>query len=369
MHIRWRDLTLALVVAGIVVAGGRHVHPDADHAQAINAGAWVCGLAGALALTVWRRFPGWMVVVVAAEVFAYQALNYPGGPALLPAPISLVLLGYRRGGRVAWAGAILMAIAVLAGGGIGRGSVGTVDVLSTGWVLAAVLAGQIGRSRAERRDLARRQAATDERLRIAQDLHDSVAHAMATINVQAGVAGHLLDRKPEQVRVALEAIRTASSEVLDELGAILSVLRGDGAEPAAEVPRAPLAGLDRLADLVERARADGLPVDCAVLGDSTQVSPARSAAAYRVVQEALSNTRQHAGDGAKASVRVTIDGSDRISVEIRDDGGRQRVPALIPRTTGGLGLVGMRERVESTGGVLRTGPISPHGYRVEATWD
>ena len=369
MHIRWRDLTLALVVAGIVAAGSRHIHPDADHTRAVDAGAWVCGLTGALALAGWRRFTIPMVGIVAAEVFAYQALNYPSGPALLPAPIALVLLGYRRPGRVAWLGALVMAVAVIAGGAIGTGSVGTLEVLSTGWVLAAVLAGQIAGGRAERRELARRQSATDERLRIAQDLHDSVAHAMATINVQAGVAGYLLDRKPEQVRIALEAIRSASSEVLDELGAILSVLRADGTEQAAVAPRAPVAGLDRLADVVDRARADGLPVDYEVVGDISQVSPARSAAAYRVVQEALSNTRRHAGDGATATVRVVVPGSGRISVDVVDDGGRQRVPALTGRTSSGLGLIGMRERVESTGGVLQTGPLSPYGFQVEAVWE
>jgi signal transduction histidine kinase len=368
MHIRWRDLTLALVVAGIVAAGSRHVHPDADHTRAIDAGAWVCGMVGALALAGWRRFTVPMVGIVAAEVFAYQALNYPPGPALLPAPIALVLLGYRRGGRIAWIGAVVMAVAVIAGGGIGRGSVGTIDVLSTGWVLAAVLAGQIAGGRAERRELARRQAATDVRLRIAQDLHDSVAHAMATINVQAGVAGYLLDRKPEQVRIALEAIRSASSEVLDELGAILLVLRGDGAGQESAAPRAPVPGLERLSDLIQRARADGLPVSYQVSGETACVSPARSAAAYRVVQEALSNTRLHAGDGATATVRVTIEGSDRLSVAVLDDGGRARVPALNSRTSGGLGLVGMRERIESTGGALSAGAMTPHGFRVEATW-
>jgi signal transduction histidine kinase len=368
MHIRRRDLALALVVAAVVAVGSRHVHPDSHHARAIDAVAWICGLAGALSLAGWRRFPLAMVGIVAAEVFTYQALNYPGGPALLPAPLSLVLLGYRRRGQLAWAGAALMAVAVIGGGAVGQGSVATVDALSTGWVLAAVLAGQIAAARTERRDLARRQAATDERVRIAQDLHDSVAHAMATINVQSGVAGYLLDRKPEQVRIALEAIRSASSEVLDELGAILSVLRaGDGSREDA-APVTPVAGLERLGDLVGRARADGLTVECAVVGDPAEVSPARSAAAYRVVQEALSNTRRHAGDGATATVHVTVTDGHAVRVEVIDDGGRQRVPALNSRSSSGLGLVGMRERVESIGGTLSTGPMTPHGFRVEATW-
>ncbi|MCW2540923.1 MAG: histidine kinase dimerization and phosphoacceptor region [Frankiales bacterium] len=366
MNVRRRDLLLALVVAGLVVAGTSHIHPDAGHGRPIDAWAWICGLAGAVALLGWRRLPLAMVGIVAAEVFAYQALNYPGGPALLSAPVALVLLGYRARRPIAFAGAVLMAAVVIVGGVIARGSMDTVDAVSTGWVLAAVLAGQIAAAQVERREFTRHQAATDERLRIAQDLHDSVAHAMATINVQAGVAGHLLDRKPEQVRVALEAIRTASSEVLDELGAIVSVLRdGNGVDAA---PRAPVAGLDRVAELVDRAGADGLPVDCTITGDTVHVLPARSAAAYRVVQEALSNTRRHAGEGATAMIRVSVGSDHAISVTVVDDGGRARVPAISTAPGGGLGLVGMRERVESTGGRLQVERISPRGFRVEAKW-
>jgi signal transduction histidine kinase len=204
-------------------------------------------------------------------------------------------------------------------------------------------------------------------LRIARDLHDSVAHAMATINVQSGVAAHLLDRKPEQAKVALEAIRRASSDVLDELGTILGALRRDDGA----APRAPAAGLDRLDDLVERSSADGVAVTCTVAGDPAVLPPSLSAAAYRVIQEALSNTRRHAGDAATATVAVTIDGPGVVSVDVADDGGRRRGAPQAPATPGhGFGLAGMRERVESTGGVLTTGPrpIPDRGFRVRASW-
>ena len=160
----------------------------------------------------------------------------------------------------------------------------------------------------ERRRLTEYQAVTDERLRIAQDLHDSVAHAMATINVQAGTAAHLLARRADeidqqQLGTALTAIRTASAEVLDELGAILGLLRA-GADPTSPAALQPQLGLDRLDDLVARARADGLAVTVSGGELATTLPVAVSTAAYRVLQEALSNVRRHAAPGAAGGARL-----------------------------------------------------------------
>jgi signal transduction histidine kinase len=241
-----------------------------------------------------------------------------------------------------------------------------------GWASAAVLAGQAIAARAERiagererRAHAQERALANERLRIARDLHDSVAHAIATINVQSGVAAHLLDRDPAHAERALEAIRAASSDALDELTAILSVLRG-GADEAA--PRAPIGTLGGIDELVARARTDGLAVDAAVHGDVEALGPSVSSAAYRVVQEALTNTRRHAGSSARAEIDVSVAGRDVLTVRVRDDGGgRARAPA-IAEPSGGFGLIGMRERVEATGGTLDAHPRPGGGFEVVAAW-
>jgi signal transduction histidine kinase len=252
-----------------------------------------------------------------------------------------------------------------------------------GWTLAAVLGGQLIAARRdhvvaerEQRRLAEHQVVTDERLRIAQDLHDSVAHAMATINVQAGTAAHLLSRRPDQIDqqqlgAALTAIKTASGEVLDELGAILGLLRG-GTDPTAAGALQPQVGLEHLDDLVTRARADGLVVTVTGTNQTGSLPRPVSIAGYRVVQEALSNVRRHAGAGAAVQVRVEV-ADDRTRVEVVDDGGGTLASVrgtFASRTTltEGFGLVGMRERVVATGGQLDTGPLADGGFRVVAAW-
>ena len=207
----------------------------------------------------------------------------------------------------------------------------------------------------------------NERLRLAQDLHDSVAHAMATINVQSGVAAHLLAREgtsasqPQLVRDSLEAIRAASAAALDELGSILGVLRQPG-----EAPRTPTADLRQLTDLVERAEADGVRVTSRVTGAVESVPPTVSTAAYRVVQEALTNTRRHAGPGVTADLSIDVGNDGALCVALRDDG--VTATSKPPAEGAGLGLIGMRERVEATGGRLDAGPDDPRGFHVVATW-
>ena len=187
---------------------------------------------------------------------------------------------------------------------------------------------------------------------------------MATINVQSGVAAHLIERRPEQAATALEAIRVASRDALDELSAILGVLRESGAD----VPLAPAAGIGDISGLVERAGNDGLAVTLTCHGDASNVPPAIGAAAFRVVQEALTNTRRHAGSGASVDVDVVIGDRGALRIAVVDDGG------IAPRSTSpdaglGFGLIGMRERVESSAGSLDTGPAAGGGYRIVATWE
>lgn len=373
LGIRWPDVGLAAVVVAVVVAGTVHIE-QGDAARANDALALTCGVVAAASLVAWRRFTLAMVAVVGTAMFVYMVRGYPGGPALLPGPIAAAFLGYRVARPLVWWVGGAFASMVVIGQWIGDGHLSAAGIIGTGWMVAAVFAGQILAGRGERaaaerdrRRYAEQQAITDERLRIARDLHDSVAHAMATINVQSGVAAHLLDRRPEQARSALEAIRQASSDVLDELGAILGALRRD----EGEAPRAPVAGLDRLDELVERSRADGLTVDCSVEGDRSLVPPSLGTAAYRVVQESLSNTRRHAGPDASVIVTVDIAGPGTLSVTVVDDGGTRVNGARQAVSPGlGLGLAGMRERVESTGGRLDSGVHLPprRGFTVRAVW-
>jgi signal transduction histidine kinase len=362
------DIVGALVLVGIVILGTTHMEWEtADPTR--DWLAYACGVTGAASLAFCRRWPLAVTAIAAVTTGVYVARGYPDGPALLPGPLALLALGYRAPRRMAWIAAAAYVASALTARAVGADGMDYGEVLAVvGSASAAVLAGQAIAARGERAvaererlALQEQQAIAGERLRLAQDLHDSVAHAMATINVQSGVAAHLLDRDPSQVKGALEAIRVASARALDELGAILGVLR----DPGADAPRAPLSTLADVGSLVERARADGLRVTSDVHGSVESVAMSVSSAAYRVVQEALTNVRRHAGSEATATLDVVIGDHEVVTVSVRDDGQG-------PQTNGsstGLGLVGMRERVESTGGQLRTGPRPGGGFEVVATWN
>lgn len=359
-------LGVAVVIAAVIL--GTANIPGEPGDRDVDMLAFACGVVGAVALLFWRRWILAVVLVVAVATAVYVARGYPGGPALLPGPLALLAIGYAAPRRVGWFGvAAYLTLAT-----ISRVLFGHVEWLEllviAGWSSAAVLAGQLVATRGERAAAererqahVREQARAAERLHIAQDLHDSVAHAMATINVQSGVAAHLIDRDAGQVKRALEAIRVASRDALDELGSILNVLR----EPGGSAPLAPTARLADVGELVERARADGLPVAVTVTGDPSRVTPSVGAAAYRVVQEALTNVRRHAGPAAKATVTVAVGARGDVRVQVDDDGDT----AAARSASTGFGLVGMRERVESTGGALRAGPKEPLGFSVLATWN
>ncbi len=366
------DVLVVLPILAVVILGTAHIPVDADD-RPMDALAYVCGVVGTLALVFWRRWPVVVVGIVAITTAVYVGRGYAGGPALLPGPLALLAVGYATPRRVGWiAAAGYVAIAAVARLVFGDAEI-TQFLILVGWASAAVLAGQAIAARAERtanererRAHAQEQALTNERLRIARDLHDSVAHAIATINVQSGVAAHLIDRDPAQAERALEAIRAASSDALDELTAILSVLRSGVEDEVA--PRAPIGTLGAIGELVARARSDGLAVDAAVHGDVETLGPSVSSAAYRVVQEALTNTRRHAGSSARAQVDVSVAGRDVVTVRVSDDGGGRSPAPPTDVPSGGFGLLGMRERVEATGGTLAAHPRPEGGFEVVAAW-
>nr|WP_229875197.1 histidine kinase [Streptomyces nojiriensis] len=226
------------------------------------------------------------------------------------------------------------------------------------------------RERAERaertRDEEARRRVAEERLRIARDLHDVVAHHIALVNVQAGVAAHVMDKRPDQAKEALAHVRDASRSALNELRATVGLLRQSG-DP--EAPTEPAPGLGVLDELVDTFRHAGLPVEVIVQvdGEPGALPAAVDLAAYRVIQEALTNVRKHAGPGAKAEVSVVRVGPS-VEVTVLDDGGEVAGPAPEPADPpgGGHGLLGMRERTGALGGTCFAGPRYGGGYRVHA---
>jgi signal transduction histidine kinase len=203
-----------------------------------------------------------------------------------------------------------------------------------------------------------RGAIVAERLRIARDLHDVVAHHVSVMGVQAGAARRVLDKDPDTARSALQTVEETARTAIGELRGLLGVLRAEEAEPVDSHSASP--GLDQLDDLVSHARAAGLEVRHGVYGEPRPVPDGVALSAYRVVQEALTNVVKHAG-ARSAEVRVRyLDNA--LEVEVTDDGhGSKRT------SSGGFGLVGMRERVAVHGGELEAGPRRDAGYRVRAS--
>jgi signal transduction histidine kinase len=238
-------------------------------------------------------------------------------------------------------------------------------LLLAGWVLAVVIAAEAYRLRAERaaatrasRQIEQRRQQSEERLRVARDLHDVIGHNISLINVQASMGLDLMDGQPEQARAALSAIKSASKEALEELRTMLTTLRQDGDAG----PRSPAPGLDSLPELIELTRAAGLSVEVQVAGRAPPLPAAVHLAAYRIVQESLTNVTRHAGR-ARVTVRVTYDDAD-VHVEIDDDG---TAPSGGGSAIGtGSGITGMRERAAALGGDLSAGFRHGGGFRVSA---
>jgi signal transduction histidine kinase len=221
------------------------------------------------------------------------------------------------------------------------------------------------------------QAVTLERVRIARELHDVVAHHVSLMGVQAGAARRVIDRDPEQAAASLGVVEASARTAVEELRRMLGTLRahdddrtgsddaratGDGPDTVpADAPST--AGIGRVGELVESARTAGHPTGYVVVGDPREIPPTVSAVAYRIVQEAVTNVLKHAGPAARTDVRVRwLDG--RVEVEVADDGLGERAPR---NTAGsGLGHVGMRERVDAVGGGIEIGPRARGGYLVRA---
>lgn len=360
------------VLAGGVAVVGIAVHGGGEEPQPLTL---ALALAAAAALIARRRAPLATLAVSGALVLALLAVDHTAGGAAVIAPaVALYTVGLTRSrSHELAAGAAAVAAVVLADTFLaGNDAIGWLAMVGHAALVAVpLLAAEAVRNRRsyvallhERLDLAERtreeeaqRRVEQERLRIARDLHDAVAHSLTTINVQAGVAAHLLDRNPANARGALRTIEDASHEALDELRAIVGVLREHDGERA---PLDPTPTVDAVRELVDRVRALGLDVSLDIRGARPGRLPeAVQLAAYRIVQESLTNARRHAA-GAPAHIGLSFE-PDRLLVTVENG----------PSTTGngsgggGVGLIGMRERAVSVGGSL-TATAVPEGFRVAA---
>jgi signal transduction histidine kinase len=346
---------------------------------------------GGVVLAVRRRWPVAVFLTAALVSLVYYLLDFPDGPGWLGLFVALYTLTAHGDGRrslvIAGAGITILATGwLIAGADIEpRAAIGWVFFRIGASVMSAAL-GESARSRRfiaaeaqERADRAERTREEEarvrvdaERLRIAREVHDTVAHAIAIINVQAGVTAHVLDKRPERVRETLVAIERTSSQALQEMRTILGVLRDDGDG------RLPHPGLGQIDELVAKARDAGLDIKLEGMSPAEALPSAVGSTVYRIVQESITNVIRHVGP---TRVTVTMDhGIDLLELRVTDEGRRdadlddpadQRPRPARPSSSGssvsaGRGITGMRERCELLGGELDAGPVPGGGFEVKA---
>jgi signal transduction histidine kinase len=375
------DVTLAAALAALgaitglaLVAPRAQVQPPPSPVVV----AWALALAAPLVLR--RRWPLVVLAVTTVHFTRYWAAGQVNEIAswlvLGVAVYSAAAYADRRlavwvcGACLLWligSGVVLSARA----GPIGAAEVAAIAMFDAlpfllAWPLAAMLRRlreyraaleQRNRQLDQEQEVNARRAVLEERVRIARELHDVVAHHVSVMGIQAGVARRLFDRDPAEAVAAIGSVETASREAIADLQQLVGVLRrqDDGDDLA------PQPSLGRLPELVEQMRRAGLPVELTVQGRQGPLPAGVELSAYRIVQEALTNTLKHAGP-AQAAVTVRYD-NGAVEVEVVDDG--QGPPPDRPRT-GGKGLVGMQERVRLYGGRLETGARPGGGFRVHA---
>jgi len=379
-----RDVLLAVVIGAVQVIvttlASKHQQDLGPRPFDVR-GYLLLGLGPALLL--WRgRCPSVVLVAVLGATLAYSLYDYPRGPiflALIVAFVHTILDGKRT---VAYLTLLVgyLSLTLLVAQVTGRERPGLPFLIGiAAWLLVLLVGSEwiriqrayFGERRRRRREMelaaeadARRRA-SEERLEIARELHDVMAHSISLINVQAGVALELMDRRPEQARQALTAIKAASKDALLEVQSMLAALRGTG-DPMAAGARPPVPSLSALEEIVSRARLSGVKVHTRVDGEPVPLPAGPDQAAARIVQEALTNVARHA-ENAVARLQVSYQDRDgeraEVVIVVDNDGPARSVPGAL--TLGGRGISGMRERAEACGGTLQAGP-RPGGFRVEA---
>lgn len=351
---------LALLTA--VVQGAGTALVTRGHPADVDVVGYVLLVLSGLALADRHRFPRRNLVIVAGAITAYHILGHtPVLTFLAPmiASSAAIIAGHRwlvcavtSGGYALW---VAFTAPTLEGALTAAAFVAGAYALTE---LAVPAVRAIRRAAQEQRRLneeRQRRQASEERLRIAAELHDVLGHHLSLINVHAGVGRHLMDRDPDQARIALDTIQQTSAEALREVQSVLNTLY-----PAGEAaPRAPAPGLDRLDELTADA---GLAVRTVTAGEPRRLPAEIDRAAYRIVQEALTNVRRHAGPGAGATITLEYL-PQTLVVQVDDDGG---AAGAVPQPPPGNGITGMRERAATLGGSLTAGPASGGGWRVRA---
>jgi signal transduction histidine kinase len=361
-------LAIALAIAATALTPLIAVQHGSRHADVL---AELLAVVAALVLIGRRRAPLLVLALSLAPMIVYEARGYQGGPALLAPLVALYTIATVEGRRRSLALAALVGVALsVARLSFTNESAGTAAADAVGYVSAALFLGWAVanrrayvdeiRDRAEQAERTREQEAhrrvDAERLRIARELHDAVAHSIATINVQAGVAAHVIGDQPEQAGEALIAIKNSSKRALAELREILGILR----TPDDTESHVPTPGLEQIDALLDASRKAGVRVELDVDGDPSSLPVAIDLAAYRILQESLTNVIRHA---APASARVRIDCREpALMLTVSDDG--QPNGAFMHGS--GHGIAGMRERALALGGTLDAGPRPEGGFQVTA---
>ncbi|GAA4512768.1 histidine kinase [Actinoallomurus oryzae] len=356
-----RDGAIAVCVTAIqLVTGLAGHHPGTD----LDLLGYALMAISGLALAVSNRAPIPVLAVTGLCALSWQAAGFEVPTvAFLFAVYAAVRAGHRK---ITAAASVTMLVtlplAILASPldrTVSEALAQARNALGLAWLIAAAAAGEALRQAEKRADEAERtreetarHRASEERLHIARELHDSLTHHISIIRVQSGAAVHLARKRGEQVPEALLAIQEAGREATRELRMTLKTLRDDTETPSH--------GLDHVPDLVERARGMGLNTTLTIEGQRHDVPAAVDQAAYRIVQESLTNTARHAA-ATTASIQIDYR-PDTLAVRVDDDG--NAMPGTAP--TPGIGLLGMRERVTALGGRLRAEPRSEGGFRVQA---
>ncbi|MEY9875274.1 signal transduction histidine kinase [Streptacidiphilus sp. MAP12-33] len=386
---RSRPLFLLPVLVAFVQVVGTHAvarHHTGGTTRPLDALATVLLLAGPALLLVRRQWPVQVCAGTAAVAGAYLLLRYPYGPIVLSVVIGYVTAVMAGRRRAAWISLGTLYVAHVLANSFTHALSWPVELGLLAWLLVVVAAAELMRTRVEQRRqwrLAREErearVADEQRLAIARELHDVLAHSISLINVQAGVALELIDDDPEQARTALRTIKDTSKQALGEVRQVLGSLRsptastgpGPGPGPGrwrgpgpSAAPRSPAPDLGRLDELVLQAAAAGLTVTVRREGRERPLPSGVGLAAFRIVQEGLTNVLRHS---SARSTEVILDfrTEGRLLLTLQDPG-----PAS---TTGGAraggsgaGLVGMRERASALGGSVEAGPTASGGFRVHA---
>jgi len=367
-----RELPLVLVLIAAALAEG--------HWSSQSEGLSALGVLAAVGIAVpllWRhRAPLIVLALVVAGVFACMATLKPGWTVVAVSAVAIysVALYGDRLRTLGTAGAILAVTVAVMTLFSDRGLLSYDALTRLGVLLIALVLGDAVRSRrtieaaARQREVERERRAhgeserrlADERLRIAREVHDVVAHAMVAINVQAGVAAHVLHKRPGQAETALTEIKRVSGAALDDLRATLGLLRDE----AASAPVHPTRVLSGVPDLAAPLRAAGVRVDVDLDGPQERVTSPVGAAAYRIVQEALTNILRHA-DASAAAVRVAI-GAHSVEIDVRNDTLAPVTDSPANGAGAGNGLRGMAERAEALGGRVEAGRLPDGGWQVHA---